>query len=306
MREGSQSFAASARLLPADVRAGAYLLYAWCRRCDDVIDGQDLGRNVRVDARSPEERLAWLHRETDRALDGLSVEEPAFQGLTLVAQRFELPRELPFQLLDGFAMDVAGRRYHTLEETLAYAYHVAGVVGVMMAAVMGAPRDADTLDRAADLGIAFQLSNIARDVGPDAEIGRVYLPEAWLEEAGVPIGEVGALERREAVAEVVARLLDVAETFYASAWVGVDRLPPRCAWAVATALRVYRDIGLTVRRRGARAWDDRVHTSARRKFYRAIAGAKDVARRLAPWPRAYSRLDRSGLWTSPALRQIRL
>jgi len=298
MREGSKSFNAAARLLPGRERASAYLLYAWCRRCDDVIDGQDLGRSVREDARSPEARLAWLKRETEAAMAGRAVEERAFEGLGLVAQRHALPHHLPFELIEGFAMDVAGRRYLALEDTLAYAYHVAGVVGVMMAHVMGV-REPDTLNRAADLGIAFQLSNIARDVMTDAALGRVYLPEEWLKAAGAPVAAIAAPEHRAAVAEVVARLLDVAESFYASARVGVDRLPPRSAWAIATALRVYRDIGLKVRKLGPHAWDSRVSTSRRRKLYRMAGGLKDVARRALPWPRGDVRLDRGDLWTRP-------
>lgn len=298
MREGSKSFNAAARLLPGQARASAYLLYAWCRRCDDIIDGQELGREVRDDPRPPEERLLALRRDTERALAGEAVSDPVFRGLYLVAERHGLPRRLAFDLIDGFAMDVAGRRYRALEDTLAYAYHVAGVVGVMMAYVLGV-REEDTLNRAADLGIAFQLTNICRDVMTDAAIGRSYLPEQWLEEAGVPPAEIAAPEHRAAVAGVVARLLDVAESFYASARVGVDRLPPRAAWAIATALRVYRDIGLKVRKLGPNAWDGRVATSRRRKLYRMAGGLKDVLRRALPWPRGDVRRDRSGLWTRP-------
>lgn len=296
MREGSKSFNAAARILPGSERASAYLLYAWCRRCDDVIDGQELGRAVVADTRSPEVRLEWLRRQTEAALSGRPGEDPAFRGLALVAERHALPPALPFDLVEGFAMDVAGRRYLAIEDTLAYAYHVAGVVGVMMAHVMGV-RDADTLNRAADLGIAFQLSNIARDVMDDAALGRLYLPEQWLADAGVPRDAVAAPEHRNAVAGVVASLLDVGESFYASARVGVDRLPPRSAWAIATALRVYRDIGLKVRRLGPHAWDARVSTSPRRKLYRVAGGLKDVVRRVLPWPRGDVRLDRTGLWT---------
>jgi len=298
MREGSKSFNAAARLLPARERSGAYLLYAWCRRCDDIIDGQDLGVGVREDARPPAARMAWLRRETERALAGGTVEDPAFQGLALVAQQFALPHELPFDLLAGFEMDVAERRYEALEDTLAYAYHVAGVVGVMMAHIMGA-RDTDTLNRAADLGIAFQLTNIARDVMADAALGRVYLPGSWLRDGGVDPARIAAPEARPEVALVARRLLDVAESFYCSARVGVDRLPPRSAWAIATALRVYRDIGVQVRKLGPHAWDGRVSTSRRRKLYRACGGLKDVLRRALPWPRGDVRIDRSGLWTRP-------
>ncbi len=131
--------------------------------------------------------------------------------------------------LDGFVMDVEGREYRTLTDTVEYCYHVAGVVGVMMAYIMGV-RDEPTLDRATDLGLAFQLTNICRDVVEDSEVGRVYLPRDWLAEAGVPIDGIADPVNRDGVFEVVRRILDrgrpvlpvvVARDFAAPATVGV-------------------------------------------------------------------------------------
>ena len=191
-------------------------------------------------------------------------------------------------------MDVEGARIETLDDCCRYCYHVAGVVGVMMAYVMGA-RGGDTLDRASDLGIAFQMTNIARDVLEDAHAGRVYLPEEWLREAGVSPAEIALPEHRSAVHSVTRRLLEEAERYYASARVGLARLPFRSAWAVATARRVYRDIGRLVRERGPRAWDQRASTGRGRKIALALAAAGD-----ATATRGVSREppgSRDGLWT---------
>jgi phytoene synthase len=171
----------------------------------------------------------------------------------------------------------------------------------MMALVLGIDRgEADTLDRACDLGIAFQMTNIARDVVDDAESGRVYLPGEWLREAGVPAGEVARPEHRAAVSTVAGRLLDEADRYYASAEVGVARLPYRSAWAVAAARRVYQDIGRLVRRRGPGAWDRRASTGRGRKLLQialaagdataALRGASGSAAipRVALWPRPRS------------------
>ena len=98
-------------------------------------------------------------------------------------RRHGIPRAAPNALLDGFEMDLRGRRYETLGEVKEYATGVAASVGVMMAMAMGA-RSAQALARAADLGIAMQLTNIARDIGEDARNGRLYLPRDWLDEAG--------------------------------------------------------------------------------------------------------------------------
>ena len=187
-------------------------------------------------------------------------------------------------------------RYETLEDCCRYCYHVAGVVGVMMAYVMGA-RGEDALDRASDLGLAFQMTNIARDVMDDAAAGRVYLPEQWLREAGVPPDEIARPDHRPAVHSVTRRLLDEAERYYASAQTGLALLPFRSAWSVATARRVYRDIGRLLRERGPGAWDRRASTGTGRKLLLASAAAGDAMATLRGGGGAAP--PRDGLWTRP-------
>lgn len=298
IQAGSKSFAAAARLFDRQTRASAYLLYAWCRHCDDVIDGQELGFAAPAAAQpDPRLQLARLREMTAAALDGEPMQDPIFAAFQRVAEKHSIPRQHPCALLDGFAMDVEGRQYETIDDTLAYCYHVAGVVGVMMALVMGAKAD-ETLDRASDLGIAFQLTNIARDVADDARAGRLYLPRQWLAAAGVPADDILAAKHRPALAGVVVRLLDLADLYYASSSVGLARLPPRSRWAVATARRVYREIGQGVRRRGAAAWDSRVSTSNAQKLA-AVAVGGLAAATSGLTQRLVSPVSRDGLWTRP-------
>ena len=255
---GSKSFRAASRLFDRRTREDAWLLYAWCRHCDDQVDGQDHGHGqTALDAGEQLARLDRLREQTRDALAGRPVATPAFAAFQRVAR--ELPARFPLALLDGFAMDVEGRRYPTPEETLDYCWHVAGVVGVMMTYVMGA-RGTDTLRRAQDLGLAFQLTNIARDVIEDAENGRVYLPAVWLREAGVGATPAAAAapENRAAVHAAAARLVAAAEPYYDSAREGLAALPFRSALAVAAARGVYREIGRELVRRGPSAWDRRV------------------------------------------------
>jgi phytoene synthase len=297
IRKGSKSFAAAARLFDRETRESAILLYAWCRHCDDVVDGQALGHSTGEG--SPADvasRLATLEAQTRAALDGAPTREPAFAGLATVVRRHAIPERYPLQHLDGFRMDVAGRRYETAADTLDYCYHVAGVVGVMMGHVMGV-RDPATLDRACDLGLAFQLTNMARDLVEDAEVGRVYLPTVWLTEAGVPPGRLAAPEHRQRLAGLAARLLDVAEPYYASAAIGIRALPPRAAWAIATARGVYRQIGLEIRERGAAAWDTRVSTSPAQKVRHVGLGGVEALMSRAQNPRAIP--GRAGLYERP-------
>lgn len=280
IRAGSKSFAAAARLFDRSTREGAILLYAWCRYCDDVVDGQALGfRSERGETVGAAERLALLQARTAAALRGEPDEEPAYVAIAEAVRRHAIPERYPAQHLAGFRMDVQGRTYRTIADTLDYAYHVAGVVGVMMAHVMGV-RDPALLDRASDLGLAFQLTNIARDVVDDAEAGRVYLPAEWLIEAGLPHRDgvvapaaVRDPAHRARVAVVAARLVTAAEPYYASAAIGIRDLPPRSAWAIATARGLYRAIGLEVIRRGEHAWDRRVSTSRAAKLRHVATGA---------------------------------
>jgi phytoene synthase len=253
IERGSRSFAAAARLFDPDTRASAYMLYAWCRHCDDLTDGQELGWGAtELPADAAEAHIESLRDTTRRALAGEAVDDPLFVGLAHVVAKHEIPHRYPLEHLEGFAMDVDGHEYLELEDTLRYCYHVAGVVGVMMAYIMGA-RDEDALHRATDLGLAFQLTNIARDVMDDAAVGRVYLPARRLEAVGVPVDEISERRHRGAVFEVTRGLLDEADRYYASAVVGLSSLPFRSAWAVATAKEVYQDIGRIVREPGARA-----------------------------------------------------
>ena len=280
IQKGSQSFAAAAALFDPQTRADAEMLYAWCRHCDDVIDGQTLGHEREMLA--PDEvqrRLEDLYARTRSALAGEPTDDPAFAAFREVARRRAIPERYAIELIDGFAMDVSGRRYETIDDTLDYCWHVAGVVGAMMAIVMGVrPDDLATLRRAQDLGLAFQLTNIARDIVEDAQNGRVYLPADWLAQAGVPEGAIAAPEHPAAVAGLAKRLVDAAEPYYASARWGLRGLPFRSAWAVAAALGVYREIGVKVVARGAKAWDQRVSTSTGEKVKLALGGGLMAAR----------------------------
>jgi len=296
IEKGSKSFAAAARIFDPRTRAGAYMLYAWCRHCDDQTDDQKLGfEGSQLEPAEGQARVERLRAETLRAMSGEQVDDPIFAGLQRVVAESEIPQRYPLEHLDGFVMDVEGREYRSLEDTVEYCYHVAGVVGVMMAYVMGV-RDEATLDRATDLGLAFQLTNICRDVMDDAGVGRIYLPRDWLDEAGVPIGEIQLPVHRERVFEVVRRVLAEADRYYASSWLGVSQLPLRSAWAVAAANAVYRDIGRLILERGPRAWDGRASTSKGRKL-RLVLGAGFGALAARSWGRGPDAEPRTGLWT---------
>ncbi len=294
---GSTSFDAASRLFEPRLRRDVWLLYAWCRHCDDLVDQQDHGgRPAPMDEVARHARFDALRATTAAALGGAPVEEPAMLALQRVARAHRIEPRWPCDLLDGFAMDVAGRGFASLEGTLAYCWGVAGVVGVMMALMMGA-RDPAVLRRAQDLGLAFQLTNICRDVIEDAQAGRVYLPANLLARRGVAATPAAIVDpdNADGVHAVIRELLDRAECFYTSSRVGLRDLPWRSALAVAAARGIYREIGRRVRRDGAPALARRAHVPRPLLPWLLLRGAL-----VAAWSRVERRAPRPArpmLWT---------
>ncbi len=293
---GSKSFAAASRLFDRATRERAWLLYAWCRRCDDLADGQEHGHGA-VPVRNPQERLALIRGATATALAGEQVGDPAFDALRIVARETRLPHGFANDLVEGFALDADDWRPRSEADLMRYCYHVAGAVGCMMAVIMGVdPADDETLDRACDLGLAFQLANIARDIEADDRIGRCYLPMEWLAEMDIPPGQHMKPPFRSRLTVLARRLAERAQAYEASARRGTPALPLRSAWAVLAAAGIYGDIAREVAARGEHAWDHRVHTGRLAKLgwiAKARWQAATRARRYPPAPRD------SELWTRP-------
>lgn len=273
IEQGSKSFALAARLFDRDTMRAAFSLYGWCRYCDDQIDlcrGEESGG----------ERLRMLRAQTEDAFAGRRQDDPVFVAFQYVTARYAIPAHYPLELLEGMAMDVRAQRYETLDDLLLYCYRVAGTVGLMMAHVMGVS-DEKALQHAAHMGIAMQLTNIARDIIEDQERGRVYLPLSWLSRDDLPVEDIGRWEHRSRLAALTRRLLAVADTYYDSGRAGIRYLPFRCGCAVAAAENVYAEIGRMVLRRGAHAWDGRTYTSKVRKV---ALSAKGITRMLVSIP----------------------
>lgn len=293
---GSKSFRSASRLFDRQTRERSWLLYAWCRACDDLTDGQTLGH----DARAPDDPAAGQARIealTGAALNGQPTGETPFDALGLVAAEVGIPPRRVADHLKGFALDAKGWTPADESELLAYCYYVAGAVGSMMAAVMGVdPADRDTLDRASDLGIAFQLANIARDIVPDAAQGRIYLPRDWLVEVGLDPDDPATIAEPKARAQVAVlakRLVNLSRDYRRSARTGAARLPFRARLAVLAASNVYGAIGEKVVRRGPQAWNDRTIISKGEKL---LHFSSALGQAIIPAPAS----PRDHLWTAPA------
>lgn len=236
IREGSKTFYTSSKLFPRRIRDASRALYAFCRVADDAVDETDDIQSALRDLKS--------------RLDAIEQHEPhphaADRVYADLAFRYAIPRTLPDALIDGFVWDASGQRCRTESDLVAYAVRVAGAVGAMMAIIMEA-RSPEAIARATDLGIAMQLTNIARDVGDDARINRLYLPETWMREEGLdPDDFVKAPKPSEKLTSVIKRLLALADTFYNRALPGIALLPFRCRPAIHAARLLYREIGYQV------------------------------------------------------------
>ena len=233
IRHGSLSFHAASKLLPARVRDPALALYAFCRLADDEVD---LKKDKAGSVLMLRDRLDLVYRGQPR-------NAPTDRAFAAIVEGFEMPRALPDALLEGLAWDAEERRYQTLSGVKDYSARVASAVGAMMSVLMRV-RDADALARACDLGVAMQLTNIARDIGEDALENRIYLPLDWLEEAGLePERFLADPKPTKAIRAMAKKLVMEANRLYIRSEAGIPALPRGCRPGIYGARFIYAGIG---------------------------------------------------------------
>ena len=271
IQKGSKSFFLASWFFNTEVRNSAWILYRWCRICDDAIDeGGDL------------ETVESLRKFTQAGIDSLGGPSE-FADLGRIVHRHHIPRDLPFDLLAGFEMDAQGKTIGSQSDLELYAYHVAGVVGVMMSYVMGA-RFPQARTPAICLGNAMQLTNIARDVKDDFQKGRVYLPSQWLAEQKLTPQNLFDEAHRDQLFKVVERVLLRADELYQLGYQGLDYLPFRSALAVSIAGSIYSAIGKKVLNTGPDGLNKRAVVSLPHKLWLVVMGTHRVlVSRLRRW-----------------------
>lgn len=256
-RKGRTFWWASRLLGRADADAVAEL-YRFCRLADDLAD--DVA--AAAGARERLDRVALALATCDTA-------DPLAGPVLALGIARQLPIGPLQRLVQALAADTGPRRIATVDELLAYADGVAGTVGEVMAALLGA-RDPEACRPAVDLGVAMQLTNIVRDVREDASIGRIYLPAAWLPDADLPFALEGTarIDAARALWPTILRVLDLADRHYNSAAAGYRSLPWRARLTVVAAAAAYREIGATIRRAGPDAFGhERVVVTTTRKTW---------------------------------------
>ena len=258
------SFYYSFLFLPPERRQAITALYAFCREVDDVVDECH-------DAQLAAIKLAWWREELDRLYAGLP-EHPVTRALQKVLPRFSLPKELLLEIIDGMEMDLHQSRYPDFKTLSLYCYRVASVVGLLAAEIFG-HEDRCTLKYAHDLGLAFQLTNIIRDVGEDARRGRVYLPQDELARFGIVDAELLSATPPADFPDKFRRLMEFqierAETYYAEALRQLperDRKPQRAGLIMAA---IYRATLTEIKRDANQVLSQRVSLSPLRKLWLA-------------------------------------
>ncbi|MFB6172994.1 MAG: phytoene/squalene synthase family protein [Haloarculaceae archaeon] len=242
-RRTGKTFYYATRVLPERVREATYVLYAFFRVADEIVDDPD--------GAPPAEQRRRLRALREAALGREPTDDPVLRAFSALRERYAIPDEEVETFVDAMLSDVETDRYETYEDLVAYMRGSAAAVGVMMTCVMEPDDPAAALPHARALGEAFQLTNFVRDVGEDvAERGRVYLPETTLEACGVDRAQLERREMGPGVAAAVERELRRAETLYREGVAGIEHLPADCQFPVLLAAVLYADHHRLIREQG--------------------------------------------------------
>ncbi len=263
--QSGSSFYYSFLFLPPERRRAITALYAFCREVDDVVDEVENPDVART-------KLAWWRQEIAAAFAG-TPQHPVARALQPVIAAFPLPQDHFQTVIDGMAMDLERSRYLDFAELLVYCHRVAGVVGLMSAEIFGATAPA-TRDYAHDLGIAFQLTNIIRDVGEDARRGRIYLPQDELARYGVPASTLLRHQDSDGFRALMTYQVTRAREWYRRA---LDVLPPQDRKAQRSGLvmaAIYHRLLDEIEASEFRVLDQRIALTPLRKFWIAWTTAR--------------------------------
>ncbi|MCK2097330.1 presqualene diphosphate synthase HpnD [Thauera aromatica] len=258
--QSGSSFYYSFMFLPAERRRAITALYAFCREVDDVVDECH-------DPALAQSTLEWWRQEVERIYAGTPT-HPVGQALQEVLGRFQLPREQLLEIIDGMAMDLTQTRYADFKALQLYCYRVASVVGLLAAEIFGY-QDRRTLKYAHDLGMAFQLTNIIRDVGEDARRGRIYLPVDDLQRFGVPAKDLLEARHSDAFRELMAFQAGRAEHFYDQAFAQLPKIDRKAQRPGLVMAAIYRTLLREIAADGFQVLDRRTSLTPLRKVWLA-------------------------------------
>lgn len=254
------SFYYSFLFLPPARRRAITALYAFCREVDDVVDETADENLARI-------KLAWWRNEIAQMYAG-NPQHPVTRALTPCVETFSLTQTRLEEILDGMEMDLLQTRYLDFKALERYCYLVASVVGLCAADIFGRSDDS-TLVYARNLGLAFQLTNIIRDVGEDARRGRVYLPVNELQQFGVPVADILHARYSDNFSRLMMFQHDRAQTYYSTAFAALPAADRRAQRPGLIMAAIYRALLEEIRRDGFQVLHQRTSLTPIRKLWLA-------------------------------------
>ena len=256
--QSGSSFYYSFLFLPPDRRRAITALYAFCREVDDAVDECN-------DPQLAHAKLGWWRREVVGLYQG-AAQHPVTHALQGAVTQFNLPQEHLQEIIDGMEMDLSQNRYLDYKGLQQYCHRAAGVVGLLAAQIFGY-QDRQTLEYAHELGVAFQLTNIIRDVGEDARRGRIYLPLDEMQRFGVSAADVLHRRHNDAFRKLIEFQIERAEKHYTQAFADLPRVDRRSQRPGLVMAAIYRTLLGEIRRDGCRVLTHRTALTPIRKLW---------------------------------------
>jgi len=275
IRKGSKTFHFASRFMNRSRRDAFYAIYAFCRHTDDLVDDNEgnpkLQRPLIRD---------WKRRFMEAYKAGES-DDPVLNPFVYTMKKHNIPLHYPLELIRGVAMDIDKKEYATFRELRRYCFRVASVVGLMLMHTLGIENARRSRQCAINLGIAMQLTNILRDVGEDARMGRVYFPKDELARFGLSIRDILSLNKTQGLIDFLKFQVERARRYYADAVRGLSMIHNDVRMVVALALTLYREILSVIEENGYEVYARRAYVNTLRKavlYTRlVIIGYPDVA-----------------------------
>ena len=264
MHKYGKSFYWASFFLGKKHTSNAAVLYEFCRFLDDLADGNEKNKAER------------LNEIATAIASNKDLSKPCIRNFLTLSKNNEISVQPALELISGMQMDQTVFELKTERELLRYSHAVAGTVGVMMCKLLGC-KEKDAYAFAVDLGIAMQLTNIARDVLEDANMGRRYIPEEWLS-SSISVTEIaiGKSDIKKTIADAIKTLLTLSEKYYISAFAGIKFLPLRSRLAIIIALRIYREIGIKLAKKQYNWWEGRTIITRGAKLLLTIRSIGDL------------------------------
>ncbi len=266
-RYHAKTFYLATRFLPNDKQRGIFAIYGMCRYLDNLVDeAEDLIREEKLTLSEIDEKLDNFRKDLDKVYSGYTVDDPILFAYADSLKRYKVAKELPLLLMEGVRQDLEISRFENFQQIYDYSYKVASVVGLMTIEVFGYSTN-EAVERATDLGIAMQLTNILRDVGEDLERGRIYLPKEDLNRFDVSEEELFAKEKSEKFIDLMKFQIARARKYYERAFEGIEMLDKDSRLPVYLAHRNYSRILEKIEENDYDVFNKRAYLNQSEKLY---------------------------------------